>query len=392
MAKSKIAIDSDSAASRRSKKAVADPRAALAAQFIPAGARVLELGGAASVKRHLPSGCTHEARTLGGFPGAGNPDIVVMLDALDGAASCDAVFAPAARLQRPVILNYRPRDLDDSGRSNARLSFYDLARLFDRHDLRIECNVPMGPGEVLLRLAPAEKLASPPPCSIAVISTGETAHAGLQMIAGVLPPEADIHHLTFDTLNEARPRYDLVVVGTGAGLSPAMLTDALIDAVKCGASAIGIFGTQYRELITRPALDRLLDNLDIWFARNEDDLLLYGRGRPNVVHLGEWTVDAAPLSQGRDTITTVEATDLASLAAALANADIVRYRSGEQLDAAEARSLLVDVFGRGYPPGDGFLVERDAVLRYKVRVRANIEALKDRIAAILRKSAVAAAA
>jgi hypothetical protein len=391
MAKSKIAIDSDSAAARRNRKAVADPRAALAAQFIPAGARVLELGGAASVKRHLPSGCTLEARTLGGFSSVANPDIVVMLDALDDAANCDAVFAPAARLQRSVILNYRPRDLDDTGRSNARLSFYDLARLFDRHNLRIECNVPMGPGEVLLRLAPAEKLASPAPCSVAVISTGEP-HAGLQMIAGVLPPEADIHHLTGDTLHDARARYDLVVVGTGAGLSPAMLTDALIDVVKRGASAVGIFGAQYRELIARPALDRLLDNLDIWFARNEDDLLLYGRGRPNAVHFGEWAIDAAPLSQGRDTITTIDATDLASLATALVSADIVRYRSGEQLDAAEARSLLVDVFGRGYPPGDGFLVERDAVLRYKVRVRANIEALRDRIAAILRKSAVAAAA
>src|SRR6202041_1516752 len=73
-------------------------------------------------------------------------------------------------------------------------------------------------------------------------------------------------------------------------------TDTTLSVHRGGKAAIGIFGTQYRELIQRPMLDRVLDRLDTWFARHEHDLLHYGRGRPNAVHLGDWPTDQFPMA------------------------------------------------------------------------------------------------
>ena len=98
------------------------------------------------------------------------------------------------------------------------------------------------------------------------------------MINALLPGEAEVHHLTFGTLEGARPirsggaRHRQLPVSAAARRRRAR--DRL-----AGKAAIGIFGTQYRELIPRAALDRLIDRLDTWFARNEDDVLMYGRGR-----------------------------------------------------------------------------------------------------------------
>jgi hypothetical protein len=71
-------------------------------------------------------------------------------------------------------------------------------------------------------------------------------------------------------------------------------------------------------------------------------------------------------------------------------ADVMACRGGEAF-AAEARSLLMDVFGRGYPPDETFLVDHDAIARYKTRVRVNMTLVRARIEAILCKAAVAAA-
>ena len=116
------------------------------------------------------------------------------------------------------------------------------------------------------------------------------------MINALLPGEAEVHHLTLRTLNVARDSYDLVVLGTGNGLFPPLLGDEVLD-VSRAKTSIGIFGTQCRELIPRPAFDRLIERLDTWFARYEDDVLMYGRGRNNVVHIGDWLIDQFPLSR-----------------------------------------------------------------------------------------------
>ena len=180
------------------------------------------------------------------------------------------------------------------------MSFYDLALLFDRYGFRIECTAPIDDGQVLMRLTPTERLKPVAACSVAVISDSDAGtfggRLGCQMINALLPGEADVHHLSFGTLHEARDKYDLVVLGTGGSLFQPLLGDEVLDIVSRGKAAIGIFGTQYRELIPRPALDRLLDRLDTWFARYEDDVLMYGRGRSNVVHLGDWLIDQFPMN------------------------------------------------------------------------------------------------
>ena len=51
--------------------------------------------------------------------------------------------------------------------------------------------------------------------------------------------------------------------------------------------------------------------------------------------------------------------------------------------------MLIDIFGRSFPERDFFLVDRDAVARYKARVHRNVSALRERIDATLRNVAVA---
>src|SRR6185295_6469460 len=78
---------------------------------------------------------------------------------------------------------------------------------------------------------------------------------------------------------------------------PTLLSEEVLEIVSHAKAAIGIFGTHSRELIARPAFDRLIDRLDTWFARYEDEVLMYGRGRRNVVHIGDWLIDQFPLAR-----------------------------------------------------------------------------------------------
>ncbi len=52
--------------------------------------------------------------------------------------------------------------------------------------------------------------------------------------------------------------------------------------------------------------------------------------------------------------------------------------------------MVIDIFGRSFPERDFFLVDRDAVARYKARVHRNVARLRERIEATLRNVAVAA--
>ena len=152
-----------------------------------------------------------------------------------------------------------------------------------------------------MRLTPTERLKPVTPCSVVVISENDVGNLGdrlgYHMINALLPGEAEVHHLTFRTLDRARGRYDLAIVGTGSSLFQPLVGDQVLDVVSRAKASIGIFGTQYRELIPRPALERLIERLDTWFARYEDDVLLYGRGRKNVVHLGDWLIDQFPMNK-----------------------------------------------------------------------------------------------
>lgn len=408
-----------------------DPRAELAAQFIAAGARVLDLSGAKALKPMLPNGCSYQACDIDAeFPtkAAAKSDIVVMLGVLEQVVDLESLFTHLRFCKRDVVLSYGPTNLSEGhdraalGFAN-HLSFYDLALLFDRYGFRIECTAPVDGGQVLMRLTPAERLRPVTPCSVAVVSSNDDNNfgdrLGYHMINSLLPGEAEVHHLTFRTLHEARDKYDLVVLGIGNSLFQPLLGDDVLDIVGRAKASIGIFGTQYRELIPRPAIDRLLDRLDTWFARTQDDVLMYGRGRKNVVHLGDWLIDQFPMSKATDdapleigpetgavlpldhTIQIIQrhkqvySARLHPLLCALTSAELAAYteQSSEQIsniNSGKFRSMLIDIFGRTYPEKQFFMVDRDAVTRYKARVHRNVAKVGERIDAILRNVAVAA--
>jgi hypothetical protein len=238
------------------------------------------------------------------------------------------------------------------------------------------------------------------------------------LINAVLPGECRVHHLTAGMLDQAQRNYDLVILGAGNGLFPPLLGDAVLDVISRAKAAIGIFGTQGRELIARPAFDRILDRLDTWFARYEDDVLIYGRGRNNVVHAGDWLIDQFPLARATNdeplvingdlgpefaldrAISTIQqhrqvySTVPVALLCALTSADLAAYAEmpaqQPDLSAGQFRSMLIDVFGRSWPQQKFFLVDRDAVIRYKTHVHQNVSKIAARIGAILRNAAVAA--
>ena len=408
-----------------------DPRAELAAQFIPAGARVLDLSGAKALKPLLPNGCGYQACDIAAkdFPtkAAAKSDIIVMLGALEQISDVESLFTHLRFCKQDVVLSYCPTNLSE-GRNRAalgfvnHLSFYDLAMLFDRYGFRIACTAPVDDAQMLMRLTPIDRLMPVSPCSVAVVSSDDGNFGdrlGLHMINALLPGEAEVHHLTFGTLHEARAHYDLVVLGTGNSMFQPLLGDDVLDFVGRGKAAIGIFGTQYRELIPRVALDRLIERLDTWFARTQDDVLMYGRGRKNVVHLGDWLIDQFPMSRATDdaplqigpetgavlpldqTIQLIQrhkqvySARLHPLLCALTSAELAAYteQPSEQPDinSGKFRSTLIDIFGRTYPERQFFMVDRDAVKSYKARVHRNVAKVGERIDAILRNVAVASA-
>jgi hypothetical protein len=220
-------------------------------------------------------------------------------------------------------------------------------------------------------------------------------------------------------LAQARGQYDLVVLGVGNCLFQPLVGNDILNILSRAKSAIGIFGTQYRELISRPAIDRVIDRLDTWFAPYEDDVLMYGRGRSNAVHLGDWLIDQLPHVEathdeplqigaelGADfpldgAIQIIQrhkqvySSGLHPLLCALTSAQLAAYaeEASQQMPgivSGKFRSMLVDIFGRTYPEKQFFMVDRDAVMRYKARVHRNVGKVAERIEAMLRNVAVAA--
>ncbi len=423
-----------------------DARAELAANFIPAGAHVLDLGcGNMSLPLFLPYGCSYrgcdlvarDAQTIvcdfnmGGFPtdAATDADIIAVLGVLEYVNDAEAFFTHLRAANCDVVLSYCAVDLSGSidraslGWLN-HFSFLDLSDLLDRHGFRIASSLRVDSLQVLMRLTPVDPRAAPNPGSVAVISYNDVGNfgdrLGYHMINSLLPSDATVHHLTFQTLDRAHDAYDLVVLGIGNSIYQPLLRDDLLDVVKRGKAKVGIFGTQYRELMSRSSLNRLIDRLDVWFARYEDDVLMYGRGRSNVEHLGDWLIDQFPMSTPTDdgelhigdeilkelsldrTIQHIQrhkkvlSTRLHPLLCAFTSAEAVAYQEqpagvATSIVSGKFRSMLIDIFGRTYPEGTYFAVDRDAVARYKKRVHGNVATVGARLDALLRSVATAPA-
>jgi hypothetical protein len=438
----KLAIDKKTDFERWSNPDALEPtwdaRAQLAAQFIPAGTRVLDLGcGRMALRQFLPEQCRYQPCDLvargedtivcdfnaGEFPEAAarEADLIVMLGVLEYIADVDAFFAKLAQSKREIVLSYCATEFT-AHLDRASLGWInhfgieELANLFDRFGFRIVRSDPVDALQILIKLRP-EAPAALAPTRVAVISFNDVGNfgdrLGYHIINSLLPAQADVHHLTFRSLRQASNSYDLVVVGIGNSLFGPILTDELFEVVLRGKAAIGIFGTQYRELIARRSLDQLIDRLDTWFARYEDDVLIYGRGRGNVVHLGDWLITQFPMAKATEdaplkigdeiwkdlpldrTIQhiqkykTVYSTRLHPLLCALTSAEQVAYAEQREGDvpgviSGKFRSMLTDIFGRTFPEQEFFAVDRNAVAAYKARVHANMKIVGERIETVLR--------
>ena len=163
-----------------------------AAQFIPAGARVLELDcGRMALRRFLPNGCSYQGCDLiarepdtltcdlnaGEFPSeaAGQADVIVMLGVLEHIVDVESLFTHLRFAKRDLVISYCATDLTGKCDRSAlgwvnNFSFFELATLFDRYGFRIECTAPVDSVQLLMRLTLAERLAPVRPCSVAVVS------------------------------------------------------------------------------------------------------------------------------------------------------------------------------------------------------------------------------
>jgi hypothetical protein len=415
-----------------------DRRAKFAADFIPAGSRVLDLGcGRMTLSRLLPANCTYQPCDLvardtttivcdlnaGQFPEAAarQADVIVMLGVLEYIVEVDALFTHLRRSNCELVLSYCATeftghlDRPSLGWIN-HFSIEDLAGLFDRFGFHIERFDPVDDVQILIKLRPTSRRASLRPCSVAVVSFNDVGNfgdrLGYHVVNSLLPPQAEVHHLTFRTLKQAKQSYDLLILGIGNSIFKPLLNEETFDILERGKATIGIFGTQYRELIPKSDISRLIDRLDTWFARSEEDILIYGRDRSNVAYLGDWLItqfpmvtatDDSPLEIGKEiwndlpldrTIQSVQrhkkvhSKRLHPLLCALTSAEFVAYTEQRESEMGEVvsgkfRGMLLDIFGRTFPEGQFFSVDRHAVAQYKARVEQNVRAVGERINALV---------
>lgn len=410
-----------------------DARAARAASLIPQGARVLDLGcGAMTIERHLPPSCSYlpcdliarDERTIicdfnsGEFPdAAASCDRIVMLGLLEYIGDLSAFATRLATTRKTLIASYCPTDFGVVADRRAvgwlnHLTLDELTGIFAEQGLRARLIERIDSVQVLLVLEPASPMAQER--NVVVLSCAGSGNfgdrLGFHLLNSVLPPNAISWHAYLDQLPEISGKIDLLIIGIGNSLYAPLLTDRLLDLLSRARCAIGIFGTQYRGEIPRERIERLVGQLDMWFARYEEDLLLYGSHKPTEIHLGDWLIDAFPMVEASDPATltigneiwnelpldrviqriqrfqSVHSTRLHPLLCALTSAKSVSFAEQRETGgdvSGKFDSLLLDVFGRRYPEGVFWSVDRHAVVKYKRKVRGNIERLRQEISRLL---------
>ncbi|MCU1232528.1 MAG: glycosyl transferase family 9 [Candidatus Solibacter sp.] len=405
-----------------------DLRAREAADFIPSGAVVLDLNcGQMAVERYLPPACTYipcdgvrrDERTLvcdlnrQPIPHAPGATHIVALGVLDSVSDWRGFLRQLRALALPAIVSYTPADFA-AGNPRFRLDLQTLCEGVQEAGLRIQASMRSGENQILIRLHP-EAHTTLRPKRVAVLSYNNVGNfgdrLGFHLINSLLPAEAELHYVHFEPWDVPEEPFDMAIVGMGNSMFQPILTDRLLGFLDRVPTAIGIFGTQYRQSIDRARMDRLLDRLSIWYARHEEDALWFGRGRNNVVHLGDWMISAFPMAQwhrdetlnvGREiwqdlpldrTIQKIQqyrsvfSTRVHPLLCALTSAETVAYREQRE-DAANTqsgkfRSMLLDIFGRTFAEDEQFAFNRDAVAGYRAKVQKRMAAMPETIAKLL---------
>jgi len=399
-------------------------RAELAAGFIPAGATVLDLGcGAMPLELFLPYGCGYipcdrvkrdERTILCDFNkdslAATTATHMALLGQLETIHDWRGFLKQLCAFKRPLVLSYHPTDflatLDRAAQGWVNhLSLEDLCAAIYEAGFLVQSSLRFE-NQILMRIQPGLRSAARTP-RVLVLTYNNTGNfgdrLGFHLINSILPAAAEVHYATFDPWRIPPGDFDLLVLGAGNSIFERVLTEDLLSLVRKIPQAVGIFGTQYRQEINQARFTQLLDSLKVWFARSEEDILLYGKGRANAIHLGDWLIDAFPLTRwthdetleiGKEifgelpldrTIQQIQryrsvvSERLHPFLCALTSAERVAYK--EQQDTGSGRSsgkfrgLLLDIFGRTWPESTLFEFRRECVADYKTRVRAIVSGM-----------------
>lgn len=394
-------------------------RARQAASFIPAGATVLDLGcGAMALEGFLPLGSSYlpcdvvqrDSRTLlCDFneqpiekPAAATH--VTCLGVLEYMHEPQAFLRQLRSFQIPIVLSYCPTDFTAHLDRRAlgwvnHFSLRELCAELNTQGFHIQSSMRPDTNQVLLRAVPAETRLRKRH-RVLVLSYNNCGNfgdrLGFHLINSVLPAEAEVQYANFKPWSIPPGDFDLLVLGIGNSLFRPILTEELIGLVRKIPRSVGIFGTQYREDVDAARMSALVDELSIWFARYEEDLLVYGKRKSNALHLGDWLISAFPMAQWKRDETlrvgaeiwndlpldrtiqriqeyrSVESERLHPFLCALTSADQVAYteqrEDGSGQTSGKFRSLLMDVFGRTWPESTMCGFDRDAVAGYRARV------------------------
>jgi hypothetical protein len=409
-------------------------RAAIAATYVPAGARVLDLGcGAMALEAKLPTGCSYipcdlvarDARTIvcefnrGEFPDATEADLIAALGVLEYIYDAPAFLKRLAARRCPVILSYCPRDFSQHADRGAlgwvnAFSIEQLSQMLRAAGFSIRRCDQIDALQAIFSLSP-EPRATRAEKHVVVISYNNIGNfgdrLGFHLLNQIMPAHARLSWMNFRPWAPPPEPADLVILGIGNSLFNELMTPTLFEFMRAVPRRLGIFGTQYRALIPEAPMRELIAMLDVWHARYAEDVLLFGRGQSNVRHLGDWLIHAFPMAKGTnerrllvdDNILKDHPLDrviqqiqgyrsvfserLHPLLGALTSAEEVGYREQRKLAGAGAsgkfRSMLLDIFGRDYPEETMWPVDRAAVIAYKTQVARNIEALARDLARLL---------
>lgn len=416
-----------------------EARAVVASDFIAAGTRVLDIGcGAMKLERHLPFGATYQPcdvvarddRTIVAdlntdplpVKSVEAADLVTMLGVWEYLYKPDELFRAFAATGKPILCSYCDATLTanvDRRRALGWVNDFSLEQFIAiarEAGYRASLVKQIDQLQYLIRFDHGAPPALPRRKRVHVISYNNVGNfgdrLGYHLLNDVLPPHAE---LTWGTLRPWTPvpqGVDLLVVGIGNSLFGELIDDQLQTAVESAKSSIGIFGTQYRATLPADRLAKLIGSLTHWYARYEEDVLLYGRGRNNVSHLGDWLINAFPMAvpfvdqqlqigggilrdlpmdrtiQHIQRHSRVYSERLHPLLCALTSAGQVAYveqrETGDRTQASgKFRAMLLDIFGQTFPETLFWKVDRDRVLAYKTKVRRNTDQMHTRIAELL---------
>lgn len=414
-------------------------RSILAADFIPSGSRVLDVGcGMMLLEKHLPFGCRYlpmdvvqrDNRTIicdlnkKPFPSdeISDANIITMLGVFEYLYDVESIFKQLFALGKTLVCSYcgYERSVNVDRKALGWVNRYetsDFLKIAKTNGYFVKSQREVDSLQCLFKFEPQKPDSLHPKSKrVHILSYNNVGNfgdrLGFHLVSEILPSNAEVSWGTLRPFQAIPNDIDLLIVGIGNSLFGELIDDELISAIKSSKASIGIFGTQYREKFPSKEFGKLLDAIGHWYARYEEDVFIYGNGRGNVTHLGDWLINAFPMAKGScdnllkigpeilnnlplDRVIQqiqqykfVHSTRLHPLLCALTSSEIISYSeqyeyNKKDIKSGKFRSMLMDIFGRTFPENTRWQVDRNAVADYKLKVKNNTEMLKLDIGRIL---------